>query len=134
MILVTLQNGWGGIRKYLTLVHAFGGCNTTPAVHRKGKLSILKNVEKFKASRRNADVLLQKDRTQETIFATRIRVFVILYCGKDLDSLTDPRFLKNISMIPSSRTVKLRVYFQFNELLRFMRTGYISNVKVEHSQ
>ena len=64
------------VRKYLILVHAF-------AAYRQGKLSVLKLLEKFKAAGEETHVFLQKDRTAETICETGIRIFVMLYCGKD---------------------------------------------------
>ena len=57
----------GDVRKYLTLVHAFGGCDTTSGVYGLVKLSILNVLGKSEAERRKADVFLQKDRTPETI-------------------------------------------------------------------
>ena len=41
----------GDVRKYLTFVHAFGGCDTISAVYGHDKLSILKLLEKRKAAR-----------------------------------------------------------------------------------
>lgn len=57
----------GDVRKYLTLVHAFDGCDTTSGVYGLVKLSILKVWGKSKVERRKADVFLQKDRTPETV-------------------------------------------------------------------
>ena len=57
----------GDVRKYLTLVRAFGGCGTTSGVYELVKLSILNVLGKSEAERRKADVFLQKDRTPETI-------------------------------------------------------------------
>ena len=41
----------GDVGKYLTFVHAFGGCDTTSAVYGQGKLWISKLLEKSKAAR-----------------------------------------------------------------------------------
>ena len=96
----------GGVRKYLILVHDFFECDTTSAVHGQGKLSILKLLEKSKATRWKADVFLQNDKTPETICEASIGIFVMLYCGKGSDSLTDLRYLKYMNMVPSSITIK----------------------------
>ena len=103
------------VRKCSILVHAFGECNTTSAAYEQGNLSVLKLLEKFKAAREEAYVLLQKDRTVETMFETGIRIFLMLYCRKDSDSLTDLRYLKYMKMASSSRTINLRVYLQLQE-------------------
>ena len=51
----------GDVGKYLTFVHAFGGCDTTSAVYGQVKLSILKLLENLKGARVEADVFLQKN-------------------------------------------------------------------------
>ena len=55
------------VRKSLILVQAFGECNITSAAYVQGNLSVLKILEKFKAAREEAHVLLEKDRTTEKI-------------------------------------------------------------------
>ena len=57
----------GDVRKCLILVQAFGECNTTSTAYVQGNLSVLKILEKFKAAREEAHVLLEKDRTTEKI-------------------------------------------------------------------
>ena len=94
------------VRKYLILVHAFGECNTTSATYEQGKLSVLKLLEKFKAASEEGHVFLLKNRTTETICQTGVRMFVILYSGKDSDSLTDLIYLKYMKTTPSSKTLK----------------------------
>ena len=79
---------------------------TTSAAYKQGNLLVLKLLEKFKAAREEAHVSLQKDRTKETMFETGIRIFVMFYCRKDSDSLTDLRYLKYIKMALSLRTIK----------------------------
>ena len=51
-------------------------------------------------------MFLWKDNTLEAICETGIRMFVLLYCGKDSDSLADLRYLKYMKMALSSRTTK----------------------------
>ena len=94
------------VRKCLILVHDFGECNTTSAAYEQDNLLVLKLFEKFKAAREEAHVFLQKDRTTETMFETGIRIFVMLYCRKDSDSLTYLRYLKYIKIASSLRTIK----------------------------
>lgn len=81
------------------LVHAFSVCNTTSELYGQGKLSILKFLERFKAARDEVDVLLQEDTIQETICENGIRIFVMLYRGKD--SFIDLKYLKYIKMASS---------------------------------
>ena len=48
---------------------------------------------------------MQEGRTVETIYKTGLIVFVMLYCGKDSDSLTNMRYLKYTKMASSSRFI-----------------------------
>ena len=57
----------GNVKKYLTFVYAFSGCDTTSVVYGQGKLSILKLLEKSKTAREEADVFLQKNVLQEAV-------------------------------------------------------------------
>ena len=71
----------GDVRKYLTFVHAFGGCDTTSAVYGQSKLLILKLLEKSKVTREEA-VFFQKDISPEAVCEAGRKIFVMLYGGK----------------------------------------------------
>ena len=71
----------GDVRKYLTFVHAFGGCDTTSAVYGQSKLLILKFLEKSKVAREEA-VFFQKDISPEAVCEAGRKIFVMLYDGK----------------------------------------------------
>ena len=75
----------GDVRKYLTFIHAFGGCDITSEIYGQGKLSILKLLEKSKAARKEADVFLQKNVSPEAVCEAGRKIFVILYGGKNSD-------------------------------------------------
>ena len=89
------------VRKYLTFVHVFGGCDTTSAVYGQGKLSILTLLKKSKAAREETDVFLQKNVSSETVCEARRKIFVILYGGKNSGSLTYLRYIKYMKMTSS---------------------------------
>ena len=71
----------GDVRKYLTFVHAFGGCDTTSAVYGQSKLLILKLLEKSKVAREEA-VFFQKDISPEAVCEAGRKIFVMLYGEK----------------------------------------------------
>ena len=96
----------GDIRKYITLIHAFGGCDTTSATFSQGKLSILKLIERSKVARELADVFLTQSGTPEVIAAAGQKLFVILYGGKDSDSLSYLRYIKYMKMASVSSSIK----------------------------
>ena len=95
-----------------------------------GKLSILKLFEKSKAARVEADVFLQKNSSPEAVDEAGKKLFVLLYGGKNSDSLTYLRYLKYMKMTSSAANVKpeslpptgqsamfhiYRVFFQLHE-------------------
>ena len=120
----------GDVRKYLTFVHAFGGCDTTSADYGQGKLSILQFLEKSKAVREEADVFLQKNVSPEAVCEGGRKIFVMIYGAKKFDSLTYLRYIKYMKMASSAANVKpksfppteqaamfhiYQVYFQLHE-------------------
>ena len=96
----------GDVRKYLTFIHAFGGCDTTSEVYGQGKLSILKLLEKWKAAWEEADVLLQKNVSPEAVCEAGRKIFVMLYGGKNSNSLTYRRYIKYKKMDSFAANVK----------------------------
>ena len=74
---------------YLLVIHAFGGCDTTSAIHGKGKASPLHLLQKSKTARELCNVFLNPSSSQDEIGRTGIQFFVLLYSGKATDTLTD---------------------------------------------
>ena len=94
------------VRKYITFVHAFGGCDTTSAVHGQGKSSILRLLEKSTTAREEANHFLKKDASPEEINVAGSKLLVSLYGGKTSDSLTELRYLHYMKMSSSSAAIK----------------------------
>ena len=72
----------------MTFIHAFGGCDTSSAIFRQGKLSILRLLaNKIKrrstAAREAADIFCDPKATPDQIGAAGLKIFVLLYGGKD---------------------------------------------------
>ena len=120
----------GDVRKYLTFIHAFGGCDNTSAVYGQRKPSKLKLLEKLKAAREEAAVLLQKNVSPEAVCEGERKIFVMFYGGKSSDSLTYLRYINYVKMASFAANVKpeslppteqaamfhiYRVYFQLYE-------------------
>ena len=116
--------------KYLTFIHAFGGCDTTSVTYGLGKISIMKAIEKKKIAKERFDVFLSPERTQDEVGEAGAKFFVTLYGGKTCYNLTDLRYNKYINMAAKSTKIKpevlpptkkaaqfhsLRVYFQLHE-------------------
>lgn len=118
----------GDICKYITFIHAFGGCDTTSAIFGQGKLSILKLIKKNAASRAAADMFLKNDSTPDEIGEAGVKLFISLYGGKNNDTLSCLRYLRYMKMTssklqpeklpPTERAAhfhSLRVYHQVQE-------------------
>ena len=61
------------------------------------------------------DEFLLDDRSSEKVCEAGVRIFVMLYYGRDLVSLTGLRYSKYKNMAPSSRTVKSELK-SFNQI------------------
>ena len=119
----------GVVQKYITFIHAFGGCDSTSAVFGHGKLAILRLIEKSKSAQELADVFMCKDSTQDSVSTAGMKLFVLLYGGKPCDSLGYLRYIRYMGMAsstkmnperlpPSERAAhfhSLRVYLQTQE-------------------
>ena len=97
---------------------------------RQGKLSRLKLLEESKDAREEADVFLQNNVSPEAVYIAGRKMFVMLYGGKNSDSLTYLRYIKYMKMASSAAKVKpesllpteqaamfciYRIYFQLHK-------------------
>ena len=71
----------GDIRKYITLIHAFAGCDTTSSIYGHGKMRILRLLQKNSTARTAADQFLKADTSQEEIGKTGIALMKLMYGG-----------------------------------------------------
>lgn len=112
---------------YLLFIHAFGGCDTTSAIHDKGKASPLRLLQKSKKAQKLFDCFMDSSSLQNEIGDAGIKLFVMLYNGKPGDTLTELRYNTYMKMAasasrivpsklpPTERTAwyhSLRVYLQ----------------------
>ena len=75
------------VKKLLPFIHAFGGCDTTSGVYDKGKLSILRLIEKSEEAQQIARFFSNPKVSAEEIGNIGTKVFVLLYGGSTNDSL-----------------------------------------------
>ena len=121
------QEDFSKIKEHLLFMHAFGGCDTTSAVHDKGKNSVKKMIEKSKEAQALVKVFARPDASQEDIGNAGIKLFTLLYGGKSGDTLQTLRYTSYMKMAstssriipsklpPTERTAyfhSLRVYLQ----------------------
>ena len=118
------------VRGFLTIAHAFTGCDATSAIFDQGKASIIKLFEKSPEARKIAGTFLKTDATQDEVGEAGLKLFVLLYGGKSSDTLSSLRFAKYLKMTSVSSALKPeklppseraawfhshRVYFQVQE-------------------
>ena len=126
-----IASSLGNIQKYMTFIHAFGGCNTTSAIFGQGKLSILrllanKNKRRSTAAREAADVFCDPNATPDQIGAAGFKIFVLLYGGKDSDSLSSLRYAKYMKMTSIASSIKPE------KLPPTERAAYFHSLRVYH--
>ena len=71
--------------KYLTIIQAFGGCDTFAATCGLGKIFILKN----ETAKQAADAFLSPESAKDELGEAGAKLFVTLYGGKTCDDLID---------------------------------------------
>ena len=92
------------IVSHLLLVHAWSGCDTTSATFGHGKTTLLKKLKASEVIQEISSVLCNPNALQEEIGQAGLRLFVILYGGKQQDSLNGLRYAKFMEMVSSSKT------------------------------
>ena len=115
----------------LLFLHAFGGCDTTSAVHDKGKAGILQLVQKSKQAQHLCKVFASPNSSQYQVGNADIQMFLLLYGGKIDDRLHQLRYTSYIKMFASSSKISpsklppteraawyhsLRVYLQVHSI------------------
>ena len=107
---------------------------TTPAIFGQGKLSILrllssKNKKRRLAARETADIFCNSNATLEQIGAAGLRIFVLLYGGKDTDNLSSLRYAKYMKMASTTSSVKPEKFPQQREQQIFILFVFIIKYK-----
>ena len=90
----------------LLFIHAFGGCDTTSAIHDKGKGAILRLIKKSKKPQQLSAVFNKPLASQAEVGSAGINLFILLYGGKNEDSLQSLRYTMYMKMAASSSKTK----------------------------
>ena len=115
--------------RYSLVIHAFGGCDTTSAVHDKGKSGILRLVQRSKRAQELCKVFMETS-TTEVVGTVGVELFVLLYGGKSNNTFQQLRYVTYMKMAASSTKISpsklpptersawyhsLRVYLQVSQ-------------------
>ena len=114
-------------RNLLLFIHAFGGCDTVSGIHEKSNNSVYKLLKNNSVAKNLASKFMSQNASREEIGEAGMKMFILLYGGKDEDDLCKLRYNQYMKMTagtnrinpsklpPSERAAyfhSLRVYLQ----------------------
>lgn len=127
-----LQGQHSGIKTYILLAHAFSGCDTTSAIHGKGKKQLMKIISNNSTLKECVDTFNSPNTTASNVKKSGETMFLHLYGAKaeslTLDALRFTQFQKSLnrntpkleSLPPTSDSAaqhSYRVYHQIQQWL-----------------
>ena len=90
---------------YLLFLHAWSGCDTTSATFGQGKISLMKKLKQSKDVQAIAELMMDHNATVEQVGEVGVRLFVIVFGGKQSDSLNTLRYAKYMEMVASAKNI-----------------------------
>ena len=92
------------VTDHLLFIHAWTGCDTTSATYGLGKANLLKKIQVSEEIQRIAHLMYNYSVMPEEVGRAGIRLFLILFGGKDGDSLNSLQY-EFLEMITASKVV-----------------------------
>ena len=86
-------------------MHAWSGCDTTSVTYGQGKVGLLKKIKQSKEVQLIADLMMDNNATVEQVGEADVSLFVIVFGGKQSDSLTTLRYAKYMEMVSSAKAI-----------------------------
>lgn len=80
------------LTKYVSFLHAISGCDTTSSLFTKGKKTVVNIMKKHPNLKKQMSVFLNEKSTPQKIEKATEKFLVLLYGGKETDSLADCRY------------------------------------------
>ncbi|KAG1653060.1 Ubiquitin-associated domain-containing protein 2 [Nymphon striatum] len=115
------------VLKYLLVIQAVSGCDATSAIFDQGKPSIIKLVEKSKKARNFCDILMSSDSTVKEVGGPGIGLWVLMYSGRENDTLSHLRFVNYMKMTATSKK-----QLQPEKLPPTKRASWFHSLRVYH--
>ncbi|KAG1663779.1 hypothetical protein GQR58_020216 [Nymphon striatum] len=115
------------VLKYLLVIQAVSGCDATSAIFDQGKPSIIKLVEKSKKARNFCDILMSSDSTVKEVGGPGIGLLVLMYSGRENDTLSHLRFVNYMKMAATSKK-----QLQPEKLPPTKRASWFHSLRVYH--
>ncbi|KAG1673585.1 Anoctamin-7 [Nymphon striatum] len=113
------------------IVKPFGskksGCDATSAIFEQGKTSIIKLVENSKKARNFCDISMSSDSTVKEVGDPGIGLLVLMYSGRENDTLSHLRFVNYMRMTATSKK-----QLQPEKLPPTKQAAWFHNLRVYH--
>ena len=101
--LVSKSIGQKCVRQLLA-VHALSGCDTTSALHGRGKASVYRKIAQSPDTLPLTDILGSVNAAEEDVVQADMKLLVMVYGGKPNESLNHLRYITYMNMIANSKT------------------------------
>ena len=91
---------------HLLFIHAWSGCDTTSATFGQGKTNLVKKIQAHEEVQHISSLMTNPCSTAEEIGKAGVHLFVVLFGGKQNDSLNFLRYVKFLEIVSSSRAIE----------------------------
>ena len=107
-------------KAHLLFLHAFSGCDTTSAVHGKGKTQLFKICETSKVIQELSEVICSPWSDQEQVGDASITLFKLLYAGDEKDTLKRLRFVYFLYYLDKLPVINSSYDFNFQFFVHYI--------------
>ena len=91
------------VTRHILFIHAWSGCDTTSATFGQGKGVILKKMESSEELQSLSEIFMCESATPEDISSAGERIFVIMYSGKNEETLNSLRYTRYLNLLATSK-------------------------------
>ena len=81
------------------------GCDTTSTTFEQGKIGLMKKLKQSKDVQAIAELMMDRNATVEQVGEVGVRLFIIVFGGKQSDSLNTLRYAKYMEMVASAKNI-----------------------------
>ena len=93
------------VTSYVSFLHAWSGCDTTSETFGQGEVCLMKKIKQSKDVQRIAELMMDHSATTEWVGEAGVQLFVIVFGGKQSDSLNTLRYAKYMEIVASAKNI-----------------------------
>ena len=86
-------------------MHAWSGCDTASETFGQGKVCLMKKIKQSKDVQMIAELMMDHSATTEQVEEAGVQLFVIVFGGKESDSLNTLRYAKFMEVVASAKNI-----------------------------